>query len=366
MRVPFLDLAAINGRIRDEIDAAVAGVFDSGWFVRGPAVSAFETDWAGYVGAAGCAGVGTGLDALRLALTALGIGPGDDVLVPSHTFIATWLAVSSVGAGIVPVEPDPATMLVDADRLLAAATPETAAVVPVDLYGMSCDTGAIMSLAGEQGWVVVEDAAQAHGAELGGRRVGAGAHAVAWSFYPAKNLGAVGDGGAVTSDDRDLLERIRVLGNYGSRSKYVHDVAGINSRLDDIQAAVLRVRLAHLEADNARRGEIAQAYLSGLATVEAVTLPPVIAGRRSAWHLFVIRHPRRDALAAGLRAVGVETLIHYPEPPHRSGAFRAGGWRAAELPVAEELASTVLSLPIGPHLSDEQVSYVVDRVTELA
>uniref|UniRef100_UPI0025795D7F DegT/DnrJ/EryC1/StrS family aminotransferase n=1 Tax=Thioclava sp. UBA3469 TaxID=1947693 RepID=UPI0025795D7F len=265
MIIPFLDLGAAYRELKTEIDAAVMRVLESGWYILGPEVEAFEAEWAEYCGASHAVGLGNGLDALILALRTLDVGPGDEVIVPSNTYIATWLAVSAVGAIPVPVEPDTATHNIDPARLAAAVTERTKVLLPVHLYGQPADLDPILKLAREKGIAVVEDAAQAHGARYKGQRIGAHGDVVCWSFYPGKNLGALGDGGAITTNREDLADRIRVLRNYGSREKYVNEIKGVNSRLDPIQAAVLRAKLPYLDAWTERRREIATAYGEGLA-----------------------------------------------------------------------------------------------------
>lgn len=361
--IPFLDLKAPHVELRDDIDAAITRVLDSGWYILGPEVEAFEAEYAAYCQASHAVGVANGLDALHLALRAMGVGPGDEVIVPSNTYIATWLAVSQCGATPVPVEPVEATYNIDPARIEAAITPATRVILPVHLYGQPADLDPILAIARKHGLRVLEDAAQAHGARYKGRRIGAHGDAVAWSFYPGKNLGALGDGGAVTTNDPKLADRIRVLRNYGSRVKYVNEVKGFNSRLDPIQAAVLRVKLAHLDGWNARRGSIAALYLSGLGEC-GLMLPQVPAFADPAWHLFVVRHPRRDALQKRLAELGVGTLIHYPIPPHRQEAYAGAGFRAEDFALANAQAEEVLSLPIGPHLSLADAREVVRCVRE--
>lgn len=359
-RVPFLELAPAHDEIAAELAEAAARVMAGGWYVLGPEVAAFEERFAGFAGARHCVGVGSGLDALHLSLLAMGIGPGDEVLVPSNTYVATWLAVSRAGATPVPVEPDPATGNVDPDRLEAVRTPRTRAVLPVHLYGLPADLPAVRAFADRHGLALLADAAQAHGARLEGRPVGAWATS-AWSFYPTKNLGALGDGGAVTTDDDVLAERLRSLRNYGSRRKYVHDERGLNSRLDELQAALLSVKLARLDEWNARRARLATRYLDGLAGT-TVRLPVVPAGAVHAWHVFAVHTARRDALAAHLAGEGVGTLMHYPVPPHRSGAYADMALDPGSLPVAERLAAETLSLPLGPHLGDDDADRVIAAV----
>ena len=357
--IPFLDLGAAYRELQPGIDAAVARVLASGWYILGPEVEGFEAEWAAYCGAGHAVGVANGLDALILALRALGIGPGDEVIVPSHTYIATWLAVSALGARPVPVEPDPATYTIDPGRIAAAITPATRAILPVHLYGQPVDLDPILALARAQGLAVVEDAAQAHGARYKGRRIGAHGDVVCWSFYPGKNLGALGDAGAITTDRADLAEAIRTLRNYGSRVKYVNDVKGMNSRLDPVQAAVLRVKLAVLDDWTARRRALAAAYAQGLADTGLI-LPQVPDWADPVWHLYVVRSPDRDRLQARLAEAGVGTLIHYPIPPHRQAAY--ADLTSGALPLAERLAAEVLSLPMGPHLGAEDTGRVIAAV----
>jgi dTDP-3-amino-3,4,6-trideoxy-alpha-D-glucose transaminase len=359
MNVPFLDLHAAYRELRSELDPAVARVLDSGRYVLGPEVDAFEQEFAAFVGARHTVGVASGVDALHLALRALDVGPDDEVLVPSHTFIATWLAVTHCGARPVPVEVDPDTASIDPRRIEAAIGPRTRAIVPVHLYGHPAALDAIYEIADRRGLAVVEDAAQAHGARHRGRRIGGHGRVVAWSFYPGKNLGAMGDAGAVTTDDDGLRLRLDRLRNYGSPQKYVHDSIGFNSRLDPLQAAILRVKLRHLDAWNQRRRDIAAVYLASLAGT-GLRLPAPAPDADPAWHLFVVRSRQRDRLAERLRAGGVETLVHYPVAPHRQAAY--SHLRLPAQPIAEELAREVLSLPIGPHLDRAQVEHVVTCV----
>jgi dTDP-4-amino-4,6-dideoxygalactose transaminase len=364
MTVPFLDLGATYHELKAGLDAAYHRVMESGWYILGGEVEAFEQQFAAYCGTRHCVAVANGLDALHLILRAYGIGPGDEVIVPSNTYIATWLAVSQAGAVPVPVEPDERTFNLDPDLVEAAATPRTRALLPVHLYGQPADTQALSAIAQRHGLKVIEDAAQAHGASLGGKRAGALGDAAAWSFYPGKNLGAYGDAGAVTTDDDGLADRLRVLRNYGSRVKYYNEVAGVNSRLDPLQAAFLGVKLSRLDEWNRRRAAVAAGYLTQLAGLEGIRLPEVIPGALPAWHLFVIRCRDRASLEAHLRARNIGTLIHYPVPPHRSGAYATEAVAGARLPLADTLADTVLSLPIGPHLQPAQHQAVIDAVRE--
>jgi dTDP-4-amino-4,6-dideoxygalactose transaminase len=360
MHVPFLSVGDAYRELKDELDAACARVLASGRYVLGAEVEAFEQEFAAYCGARYCVGVGNGLDALRLILRAYGIGAGDEVIVPANTYIATWLAVSGTGALPVPVEPDAATCNIDPSRVEAAITPRTRAILPVHLYGLPADMEPIMAIAARHGLRVIEDAAQAHGAEYQGRRTGALGDVAGFSFYPSKNLGAFGDAGAVVTDDADLAERVAVLRNYGAPEKYRNEVRGENSRLDELQAAFLRVRLTKLDEWNSRRQALARLYLELLAEAP-LTLPST---RGSVWHLFVVRTPDRDALADFLRERGVETLIHYPIPPHLQAAYSDLGIARGSLPITEAIHEQALSLPIGPHLDEEQVTYVSTCVTE--
>lgn len=362
MTVPFMSLGDQVAELRPEIDAAIAHVLDSGWYLLGKELEAFERDWAAYCGARHTVGLANGLDAIHLALRAVGIGPGDEVLVPSHTYIASWLGIMQAGAVPVPVECDPATANINPARLAAALTPRTRAVLPVHLYGQPADIDAVVAFAREHGLKVVEDAAQAHGARCRGRRLGAHGDAVAWSFYPTKNLGALGDAGAVTTDDADVADRLRMLRNYGQRERYICEAVGLNSRMEELHAAVLGVKLRHLDAWNARRGRQAERYVRELAGVPGLTLPVVPAWAEPVWHLFVVRHVRRDAIRAALTAEGIQSIVHYPVPCHRQQAMAALNIPAGALPIAERLAAEVLSLPIGPHLSDEAQTRVISVV----
>jgi len=361
MTIPFLDLKAAYASLKPEIDDAVARVLASGMYIGGTEVEAFEREFADYVGALHCVAVANGLEALQLALLAVGVQQGDEVVVPAHTFVATWLAVTQCGAIPVPVDVRADTCQLDPSRLEATITPRCRAIVPVHLYGIPADLDAILAEASARGIAVVEDAAQAHGTTYRGRRIGAHGDTATWSFYPGKNLGAFGDAGAVTTDDPGLAARLRRLRNYGSSVRYVHEERGFNSRLDPLQAAILRVKLAHLDAWNARRREIAARYLRELAGADLV-LPTVPEWAESSWHLFPVRHPRRDAFRDALAAAGVETLIHYPIPPHLQHAYADLGFARGAFPVAEAVADTVLSLPIGPAMTHAQVDAVVAAV----
>lgn len=363
--IPFLDLQRINGRHRAAYEAALSRVLDSGRVLLGEETAAFEREFAAWCGASHCVGVGNGFDALHLVLRAWGIGAGDEVIVPSHTFIATWLAVSEVGAVPVPVEPAPGCCNIDPARVEAAITPRTRAIIAVHLYGRPSAMHELREIAQRHGLKLLEDAAQAHGARLVGQPCGSLGDAAAFSFYPGKNLGALGDGGAVTTNDPVLAERVRRIANYGSSVKYQHEIAGVNSRLDELQAAFLRERLRALDADNAHRRHVAQAYLAGLPALPGLMLPAADdAERQSAWHLFVVRHRQRDALAEQLAARGIATLVHYPVPIHRQGAYADTLLAQQTLPWADAWAHEALSLPIGPTISSDEVRAVIEAVQE--
>lgn len=358
MTVPFLDLAAAYSELQPQIEAAILASLRSGWYIGGQDVEAFEQDYATYTGARHCVGVANGLDALHLTLRAMNIGPGDEVIVPSNTYIATWLAVSQCGATPIPVEPDASTYNIDPCRIEAAITPRTRAIIPVHLYGQPADIDSVLEFARKHGLSVLEDAAQAHGARYKGKRVGGHSDAVAWSFYPGKNLGALGDAGAVTTNDAEIADRLRALRNYGSRQKYVNETQGYNSRLDPVQAVALRVKLKILDEWNARRAAVAARYSAELSDSDLL-LPSVPDWAEPVWHLYVVQHKKRDALQAALQKAGIGTLIHYPIPPHRQSAYSTLGYGAGRFPIAESMANQVLSLPIGPQLDSASVGAVI-------
>src|ERR1035437_6079425 len=342
-RVPFLALGEQVRELRQDIDTAISRVLSSGWYLLGPELEAFEREWAAYLGVRHAIGVANGLEALHLSLRVLGIGPGDEVIVPSNTYIATWLAVSHAGATIVPVEPDEKTYNLDPKRIEGAITSRTRAIMPVHLYGHPADLDPILDLARKYGLKVVEDAAQAHGAQYKGRRIGSHGDTVAWSFYPTKNLGALGDAGAVTTNDENLAQELRRIRNYGSKTRYVCDVQGYNSRMEELHAAVLRVRLVHLDEWNQRRRKVAASYREGLAGL-AITLPTEQAWARHVYHQYVIRTPRRDELQRHLEKQGVGTVIHYPVPPHCQQAYKQMAIAPDQLPIASAIHKEVLSL----------------------
>jgi dTDP-4-amino-4,6-dideoxygalactose transaminase len=365
MKVPFLDLRASYLELQSEIDAAIKRVLNSGWYILGEEVDAFEHEYAEYCEARHCVAVANGLDALHLSLLALGVGVGDEVIVPSNTYIATWLAVSNCGATPVPVEPIESTYNIDPLRIESAITERTKVILPVHLYGQPVDIGPILSIAKKHNLRVLEDGAQAHGAKYKNKRIGAHGDMVAWSFYPGKNLGAYGDGGAITTNDPELADKVRVLRNYGSRTKYVNEVRGFNSRLDSLQAAILRVKLQHLDASNELRRIIAQKYFTGLAGTPLV-LPSVPIWAEPAWHLYVVQHAQRDSFAEKLAKSGISTIIHYPFPPHLQPAYQDLGYRECDFFISEKIHQSVLSLPIGPAMKHDDLNYIISKVIEVA
>lgn len=359
--IPFLNLQPAYSSARAEIDAALLRVAGSGWFLLGQELQDFEAQWAQFCGTAHCAGVANGLDALHLSLRALGVGEGDEVIVPSNTYIATWLAVSQCGATPIPVEPDACSFNMDPLRVQEAITPRTKLLLPVHLYGQPADMDTFWTIARSNGLRLLDDCAQAHAARYKGRRVGSLAELSAWSFYPGKNLGAMGDGGGVTGTDSALLDSVRVLRNYGSRTKYHNEVKGLNSRLDEIQAAVLAAKLPQLEAATAERRRIAARLLDGLVGAD-LQLPAVPDWAEPAWHLFVVRHVDRDGLARRLGERGIGTLIHYPVPPHLQPAYAELGYGPGDFPLAEGIHREVLSLPLWPGMSEAQIDHLIRAV----
>jgi dTDP-3-amino-3,4,6-trideoxy-alpha-D-glucose transaminase len=354
--------------MRQELDAAYQRVLANGLFILGPELEAFEFEFAAACGVAHAIGVGSGTDAIMLILKALGIGPGDEVIVPAHTSIATWLAVTAAGAQVVPVEPELETYLIDATLVEAAITPRTSAILPVHLYGQCADMRALLAIAGKYGLLVIADAAQATGTGFAGERKRAIGDAAAFSFYPTKNIGAFGDGGAVATADTYLADKIRKLRNYGSIEKDHHELKGINSRLDELQAAFLRCQLSRLEEWNARRTRLANEYLTRLAGVPGILLPRTGPQAQHVWHLFTIRVRcgQRDNLKLFLAQSGVDARIYYPAPPHLTAAYRDGLAGHAALPITEHLAASILSLPLNPHLKLGDVEFICDLVTKWA
>lgn len=358
--IPFLDLKKVNNRFRTEIDSRIKTILDKGWYLQGDENKLFAQNFAAYCGTKGFVGVANGLDALKLIIKAYGFGPGDEIIVPANTFIATILAVSENGCTPVLIEPDINTYCIDPDKIETAITPRTKAVIVVHLYGQVSPMEKVWELQKKYGFKIIEDAAQAHGAIYKGRRTGNLGDAAAFSFYPGKNLGALGDGGGVTSNDLNLLERIKALGNYGSDRKYHHIFKGVNSRLDEIQAAVLDVKLKHLDADNARRREIASYYRKNIKNPRII-LPQVYDEMAHVWHIFVIRCEARDRLAKYLEDNGIQTNIHYPTPPHLQGAYQE--WNSLSFPLTEKIHKEVLSLPISPVLTNEEVKKITDIIS---
>jgi len=364
MNIPFLDLKAINLRSNDVFSEALERVLDSGWLILGKETEGFESEFATYCETEYCIGVGNGLDALHLILRAYGIGEGDEVIVPSNTYIATWLAVSYAGATPVPVEPDERTYNINPDLIEAAITSNTKAIMPVHLYGQCADMDPIMAIAEKHGLKVIEDAAQAHGSLYKGRKAGSLGHAAGFSFYPGKNLGALGDGGAVTTSDAKLTEKIRALRNYGSEKKYHNSVKGYNSRLDELQAAFLRAKLPLLDEDNAWRAKIAGLYTDGLKDMPNLTLPFVPEWSTPVWHLYVVRSSNRDDLQRQLQSKGVGTMIHYPIPPHLQPAYAEFGWMEGDFTISESIHKAVFSLPIGPTIRNDNILFIMDAVKQ--
>jgi len=359
--VPFLDLHATYLELKEELDAAYHRFMDSGWYILGKEVEAFEDEYAEYCNTKYCVGVSNGLDALRLALLAVGVSEGDEVIVPSNTYIATWLAISQVGAMPVPVEPNRRTYNLDPELIEGAITEKTTAILPVHLYGQPADMDPILEIARRYNLAIVEDAAQAHGARYKGRMVGSIGHATAFSFYPSKNLGAFGDAGAVTTGDPQIAEKVRKLRNYGLRQKYYNELKGFNCRLDGLQAALLRVKLKKLDEWNSRRQYIINYYLQELSSIDHLTLPIVPEWAEPVWHVFPVRHARRDEFQAHLENAGIGTLIHYPIPPHKSEAYcNEKNW--GKFPIAEEIADSIISLPLGLHVSPESAQLVTKAI----
>ena len=363
MAVPLLDLHAACAELRPEIDAAIARVLDSGWYILGPEVEAFEAEFAGYCQADHAIGLANGLDALHLALRAMDVGPGDEVIVPSNTYIATWLAVSQCGALPVPVEPDPGTHNIDPARIEAAITPRTRVILPVHLYGQPADLDPILAIARKHGLRVFEDAAQAAGARYKGRMVGNLGDAAGFSFYPGKNLGAYGGGGAVVTNDAEIAEKVRLLRNIGQKVKYYHEVKGFNHRLDTMQAAVLLVKLPHLDGWNAQRRRAAATYRELLADLPFAT-PATADYAEHIFHLYVVRVNNREALMDHLRERGIASGLHYPIPIHLQPAYGELGYKQGDFPITEAYAETILSLPIFPELDDDKVAYVVEAIRD--
>ena len=364
MNIPYLDLKSINLRFEKDYALALKRILDSGWLILGSEVNAFEKEFSDYCDTEHCLGVSNGLEALFLILHAMGIGDGDEVIVPANTYIATWLAVSHVGATPIPVEPVEETYNIDPALIEAAITPRTKAILAVHLYGQCADMDPINEIAHRFNLKVIEDCAQAHGALYKGKKAGSLGDAAGFSFYPGKNLGALGDGGAVTTNDTELAEKVKVLRNYGSEKKYYNSVIGFNCRLDELQAAFLRIKLAVLDQDNAIRIDIAKQYFDFFGNTTFLKVPTVPEWTDPVWHLYVIRSKKRDELQKYLQEREIGTMIHYPIPPHLQPAYKSLGWKKGDFPVTEAMHREVLSLPIGPHLSAEQQAIVIKVILQ--
>ncbi len=362
MNIPFLDLKVQHQDLRTELTQAFNEVLDSGWFIQGNQLAMFEQEYASYCGTRHCIGVGNGLDALHLILRAYDIGAGDEVIVPSNTYIATWLAASYAGAIPVPVEPDLATYNINPALIEAAITPRTKAIIAVHLYGQAADMDAINSIARKHGLKVIEDAAQSQGALYKDRLSGGLGDAAGHSFYPGKNLGALGDAGAITTNDDVLADKLRMLRNYGSQIKYKNEVKGFNSRLDELQAAFLRVKLRKITEWNTQRQALASIYQQGLQQLPFLSLPQVPEWADPVWHLYVVRCTKRDELQQHLQSQGIGTVIHYPIPPHLQGAYAELNLAPGSLPIAEKIHSEVISLPLDPYLSPEHAQSVIEVI----
>jgi len=364
--IPYLELKPQHQDLRAELNQAFNEVLDSGWFIQGKQLEAFEAEYAAYCGSQYCVGVGNGMDALHLILRAYGIGEGDEVIVPSNTYIASWLAVSYAGATPVAVEPDLATYNIDPAKIAAAITPKTKAIMVVHLYGQLADMDPIIAIAREHGLKVIEDAAQSHGATYKGRVSGGLGDAAAHSFYPGKNLGALGDAGGVTTNDAELAKQLKVLRNYGSQIKYHNEVKGYNSRLDELQAALLRVKLHRLDGWNVQRRALAQQYQEGLKDLPGLVIPFVPEWSEPVWHIYAVRHAKRDALQKHLQDAGIGSLVHYPIPPHLQPAYAELQLGVGSFPLSEQIHAEELSLPLDPYLAPEDVSRVIAAVRDFA
>ena len=354
--IPFLDVKAINSRFKDELESAMRQVLESGWYILGEKSRAFEKAFAEYCGIEHCIGCGNGLDALRLGIKALGFGENDEIIVPANTYIASILAISDNGCKPIFVEPSLQTYNIDVEKIESAITPRTKAILVVHLYGQVVEMQKVWELARKYNLAIIEDCAQAHGAIYQGKRVGTLGDVAGFSFFPGKNLGALGDGGAVTTKHKDVAEKVRALGNYGSHKKYVNLYKGLNSRLDEIQAAILEIKLKHLDSDNESRRAVAKFYRENI-TNNKIILPECVSEEGHAWHLFVVRCEERDRFQAYLKDNGIETIIHYPIPPHKQEAYKE--YNHLSLPITEKIHREVLSLPISPVMSKEQAEEVV-------
>lgn len=360
--IPFLSFEKMHSELKEQLKKAFENVYDSHWYILGKQVEEFEKNYAYYSNVKYCAGVGNGLDAIIIALKTLNIGKGHSVIVPSNTYIATWLAVSYVGADIIPVEPDSQTYNINPDLIEQAIRPNTKAIIPVHLYGQICEMDKILDIAQKYNLFVVEDNAQAQGTQWKNKKSGTFGHINATSFYPGKNLGAIGDAGAITTDNEDLYIKAKTIRNYGSQKKYYNEIKGINSRLDELQAAFLNIKLSYLDKWNNERNQIAQWYIEALKDTPQIILPYIKPNATSNYHLFVIRTPKRDLLQNYLNQHQIGTLIHYPIPPHLQDAYKELGYQRGDFPIAEEIANTCLSLPMYPGLSQNDVDYISSTI----
>ena len=363
MKVPFLDLKSSYLELKDDIDKSISRVLTSGSYVLGKELELFESEWAEYCQSKNCVGVGNGLDALILSLKVSNIGEGDEVIVPGYTFIATWLAISAVGAIPVPIEPNKDSFNIDFQLISEKISKKTKAIIAVHLYGLPANLDQLNQIAKDNNLILIEDAAQAHGAFYKNKRIGSHSDLVCWSFYPGKNLGCFGDGGAITTDSKELSEKLKVLRNYGSNKKYIHKIKGINSRLDPIQAAILRVKLKHLDIWNNRRRVIAEQY-NLLINNQKIITPYFPIDMKSSHHLFVIKCASRDKLIEHLNNHYIESLIHYPIPPHLQNAYVNQYKGRVKLPITIDLSNQILSLPIGPHMNLDMVNHVINIINE--
>jgi dTDP-4-amino-4,6-dideoxygalactose transaminase len=362
MKIPYLSFEYQHGILKEHLKSAFENVLDSGWFIMGEHLKKFEEEYAQLSNTSAAIGVANGLDALILALKVLGIKKGDEVIVPSNTYIASWLAVSALGATPIPVEPNMLTFNIDVKKIEAAITDRTRVIMPVHLYGLPCEMDTILQLAQKYKLYVVEDNAQAHLATFNGKITGSFGHLNATSFYPGKNLGALGDAGAVTGNDKELVEKVRILRNYGSEKKYYNQIKGINSRLDELQAAFLSVKMNYIEQFTNQRKEIAKKYNKELANINGLILPIVNEGATHVYHIYLIRTKNRDGLMQHLIDNGVSPFIHYPVPPHLQEAYQELGYSKGDFPLAEEIAETCLSIPLYPGLTDEQIDHIIYSV----
>lgn len=360
--IPYLNLKSININHQKELTQAFEQVLQSGWFILGNNVSSFEREYANFSQTNYCVGVANGLDALILSLKALGIGQGDEVIVPSNTYIASWLAVSYVGATPIPVEPRMATYNINPELIEQKITAKTKAIMPVNLYGQAAELEQIVAIAKKHKLFVVEDNAQSQGASYNSKPAGSWGDINATSFYPGKNLGALGDAGAITTNSKDLAERVKIIRNYGSQKKYYNEFKGVNSRLDELQAAFLSVKLNHLELENSERNRLASIYNKGLEGVGDVVLPSLAENASSVYHIYMIRTHKRDDLQKYLAEKEIGTVIHYPIPPHLQEAYQELGYKKGDFPIAEEIAETCLSIPLFPGLVEEEQAYIVKTI----